>query len=115
MVNVKSVISENQVNRLLSDIEKRFPNFVAGIITDRHGFPIATRIPNKRFNIEENELALSAIASNKRFFKGSKLISFKEDLGKSQNIKLLILFERKTLYLNRYKGIQQILKRQDLF
>jgi len=38
-----SIINESEVKYFLYRIEKNFPNFVAGVITDRHGFPVASK------------------------------------------------------------------------
>ena len=76
---MENLINESEVKYFLYRIEKNFPNFVAGIITDRHGFPVASKISNKLW-ILENTLALSAITKNKEFIEDSKLVQIKRDL-----------------------------------
>ena len=40
VVILENLINESEVKYFLYRIEKNFPNFVAGVITDRHGFPL---------------------------------------------------------------------------
>ena len=114
VVILENLINESEVKYFLYRIEKNFPNFVAGIITDRHGFPVASKISNKLW-ILENTLALSAITKNKEFIEDSKLVQIKRDLDKSKNYKLLILLERSKEYKSRLKPLKSLIKSQELF
>ncbi len=114
VVILENLINESEVKYFLYRIEKNFPNFVAGIITDRHGFPVASKISNKLW-ILENTLALSAITKNKEFIEDSKLVQIKRDLDKSKNYKLLILLERSKAYKSRLKPLKSLIKSQELF
>ena len=114
VVILDNLINESEVKYFLYRIEKNFPNFVAGIITDKHGFPIASKI-SKKLWILENTLALSAIAKNRGFIEDSKLIQIKKDLDKSKNYKLLILLDKSKEYKARMKPLKSLLKGQDLF
>ncbi|MFX0036977.1 MAG: hypothetical protein ACFE9I_15205 [Candidatus Hermodarchaeota archaeon] len=109
-----NLINESEVNYFLYRIEKNFPNFVAGIITDKHGFPVASKI-SKNLWILENTLALSAITKNREFIQDSKLIQIKKDLDKSKNYKLLILLEKSKDYRSRLKPLKHLIKSQELF
>ena len=109
-----NLINESEVNYFLYRIEKNFPNFVAGIITDKHGFPVASKI-SKNLWILENTLALSAITKNREFIQDSKLIQIKKDLDKSKNYKLLILLEKSKDYKSRLKPLKSLIKSQELF
>ena len=109
-----NLINENEVKYFLYRIEKNFPNFVAGIITDKHGFPVASKISNKLW-ILENTLALSAIAKNRGFIEDSQLVQIKRDLDKSKNYKLLVLLEKSKDYKSRMKPLKSIIKGQNLF
>ncbi|MFX1321855.1 MAG: hypothetical protein ACFFAQ_09435 [Promethearchaeota archaeon] len=108
------LIKQDEVNYFLYRIEKKFPNFVAGIITDKHGFPVASSI-SKRLWILENTLALSAVTKNRDFIDDSKLIKIKKDLDKSRNYKLLILLEKTKDYKSRLKPLKDLIKTQTLF
>ena len=114
VVILDNLINESEVKYFLYRIEKNFPNFVAGIITDKHGFPIASKI-SKKLWILENTLALSAIAKNRGFIEDSKLIQIKKDLDKSKNYKLLILLDKSKEYKARMKPLKSLIKGQDLF
>lgn len=109
-----NLINESEVNYFLYRIEKNFPSFVAGIITDKHGFPVASKI-SKKLWILENTLALSAITKNKEFIRDSKLVQIKKDLDKSKNYKLLILLEKSKEYKSRLKPLKSLIKSQELF
>ncbi len=109
-----SIINESEVNYFLYRIEKNFPNFVAGVITDRHGFPVASKI-SKKLWILENTLALSAITKNRGFIEDNKLVQIKKHLDKSKNYKLLILLEKTKDYKSRMKPLKGLLKSQELF
>ena len=108
------LINESEVNYFLQRIEKNYPNFVAGIITDSHGFPVASKI-SKKLWVLENTLALSAIAKKGDFINDSNLIKIKKDLDKSKNFKLLILLEKSKEYKNRMKPLKNLIKSQELF
>ena len=113
-VKMDNLINENEVNYFLYRIEKNFPNFVAGIITDKHGFPVASKI-SKKLWILENTLALSAITKNKEFIQDSQLVQIKKDLDKSKNYKLLVLLEKSKDYKSRMKPLKSLIKSQELF
>ena len=108
------ILNQNEVNYFLYRIEKNFPNFVAGIITDSHGFPVASKI-SKKLWILENTLALSAITKNRDFIEDSQLVKIKKDLDKSKNYRLLILLEKSKDYKSRLKPLKTLIKSQDLF
>ena len=109
-----NLINESEVNYFLYRIEKNFPNFVAGIITDRHGFPVASKI-SKKLWVLENTLALSAITKNRDFLEDSNLVKIKKDLDKSKNYKLMILLEKSKEYKSRLKPLKSLIKTQELF
>ncbi len=102
------------MDNFLSIIENNFPNFIAGVVCDHHGFPIASKIP-KGSNIQENELALHAIAKDRDFFNDPKLMKVKRDLNQSKRIKLCMLLEKSNKYMNRFKILNKIIETQNLF
>ena len=109
------MLKQGDVNSFLSRIEKDYPNFVAGIITDKHGFPLASKI-SKKLWVLENTLALSAITKNREFIEDPKLIQVKRDLDKNKNYRLMILLEKSKGYKkNRLKLLKTLIKSQDLF
>jgi hypothetical protein len=109
-----NILNQDEVNYFLYKIEKKFPNFVAGIITDKHGFPLASKI-SKKLWVLENTLALSAIAKNRDFIEDSKLIQIKRDLDKKKNYRLMILLEKSKDHKNRLKPLKTLIKAQNLF
>ncbi len=108
------LLNQSEVNYFLHRIEKNFPNFVAGVITDKHGFPVASKI-SKKLWILENTLALSAIVKKGDFINDSHLIKIKKDLDKSKNYKLLILLDKSKEYKSRMKPLKTLIKSQELF
>ena len=114
VIELVDILNQDDVNYFLYRIEKNFPNFVAGIITDSHGFPVASKI-SKKLWILENTLALSAITKNRNFIEDSKLVKIKKDLDKSKNYRLLILLEKSKDYKSRLKPLKSLIKSQDLF
>lgn len=113
---MNNLINESEVKYFLYRIEKNFPNFVAGIITDRHGFPVASKI-SKKLWVLENTLALSAITKNKNrdFVEDSNLVKIKRDLDKAKNYKLMILLEKSKEHKSRLKPLKSLIKSQELF
>lgn len=109
-----NLLNQEDVNYFLYRVEKNFPNFVAGVITDSHGFPVASKI-SKKLWVLENTLALSAITKKGDFIEDSKLVRIKRDLDKSKNYKLLILLEKTKNYKNRLKPLKNLIKSQELF
>ncbi|MGQ4874397.1 MAG: hypothetical protein ACTSVV_02900 [Promethearchaeota archaeon] len=108
------LIKEQDVDRFLSKIENIFPNFVAGVICDEHGFPIGAKIP-RDFHINENELALSAIAEKRSFIRDPRFMKVKRDIDKSKNVKLFILLEKSRKYINRFKILRDVINSQNIF
>ena len=112
---MESILKEQDINIFLNKIERNFPNFVAGIITDKHGFPLASKIP-KNFDIQENELALSAITTEERdFIKDRNLLKIKRNLGASNEIVLFLLLQKTNKNINRFKILNEIIKNQTFF
>ena len=111
---VEDILNEEQINNFLSNIECIFPNFVAGIITDRHGFTIGMKKP-PNFHIHETNMALYAITSKKNYIEDSRFLKIKRNLDKSRNFKLLLLLEKSNNYVNRFKKLRNIIETQSLF
>lgn len=111
---MESVLREQDINYFLTEIERAFPNFIAGVITDRNGFPIGSKI-EKDFQIQENELALFAIAGNRDFIEDSEYIKVWRNLDKSKDIKLFLLLHKSSQYIHRFKKLNKIIDTQVLF
>ena len=108
------LVRETEVNYFLHRIKKHFPNFVAGVICDRNGFPIGSNI-SKRLWVHENRLSLLAVSKSKELLNDPDLIQLKFDIDKEKNFKLFILLEKSTHYKNGTKRIKNLIKSQDLF
>ena len=109
------LVKQTEVNYFLHRIKKNFPNFVAGVITDRNGFPIGADI-SKRLWVHENTLALSAVAKNREFsIKDPNLIQLKIDIDRGKKYRLFLLLERTKRYKERVKYLKKIIRSQDLF
>ena len=111
---MESIIQEEDINCFLSEVEQIFPNFVAGILCDHHGFPIASKIP-QNFPIQENYLALSAISNNKDFIQDNRFLQVRRDLNKSKNVKLLLLLEKPIRHINHFRDLKDLIENQVLF
>ncbi|MGV9172550.1 MAG: hypothetical protein ACOC44_10470 [Promethearchaeia archaeon] len=113
---MEKLLKEQDVKGFLSKVRETFPNFVAGIITDRNGFPIASEMPEK-FHIRENELALSAIAKKRDFISEgeSEYMQVKRDFGKNDSVRMMILLRKSYKYINRFKSLKKIVRNQNLF
>ena len=103
-----------EINNFLSQIEETFTNFVAGILCDNHGFPIAAKVP-QNFHIKENQMALSAIAKDRDFITDPDFMKVKRSVDKGKNIKLFMLLDKSSKYLNRFKDLKNIIETQTLF
>ena len=114
MKKLENLITENMVDSFMSEIELIFPNFVAGVLCDNHGFPIASKVP-KNFHIRENELALSAIAGKRTIINDPRFMKVKRAVDKGKNVRLLLLLEKSNSYINRFKELRKIIDAQDLF
>ena len=109
------LVNQTEVNYLLYRIKKNFPNFVAGVITDRNGFPIGADI-SKRLWIHENTLALSAVAKNRELsIKDPNLIQLKFNIDRGKKYRLFLLLEKSKKYKERIKYLKLIIKNQELF
>ncbi len=111
------LINQVEVNYFLHRIKKNFPNFVAGVITDKNGFTIGADI-SKRLWIHENKLALWAISKNKEVINDPNLIQLKFDIDKGKKFKLFILLEKSKYNKagrSSKKNLGKIIKVQELF
>jgi hypothetical protein len=111
------LINQVEVNYFLSRIKKNFPKFVAGVITDKNGFPIGSEI-SKRLWIHENKLALWAISKNKEnkdLINDPNLVQLKFDIDKEKRFKLFILLEKSKNNKNGVKPLKSLIRGQELF
>ncbi len=111
---MEKLINQSDVNYFLSEIKQIFPNFVAGVLCDRHGFTIASKIP-KNFHIQENILALSAISNKKDFIEENGYLTVKRDLDKSKDIKLFVLLEKSYKNITCFKKLKKLIETQGIF
>jgi len=111
------LINQIEVNFFLHQIKKYFPNFVAGVITDKNGFPIGSDI-SKRLWIHENKLALWAVSKNKEnkdLLNDPNLVQLKFDIDKGKRIKLFILLEKSKYNKSGVKPLKTLIRAQELF
>ena len=111
------LINQLEVNYFLHRIKKNFPNFVAGVITDKNGFAIGSDI-SKRLWIHENKLALWAISKNKEnkdLINDPNLVQLKIDIDKGKKFKLFILLEKSKYNRSGKSGLKTIIRAQELF
>ena len=111
------LINQLEVNYFLHQIKKTFPNFVAGVITDKNGFAIGSDI-SKRLWIHENKLALWAISKNKNnkdLIDDPNLVQLKFDIDKGKKFKLFILLEKSKHNKSGVKPLKHIIRAQELF
>ncbi|MBN1214072.1 MAG: hypothetical protein JXA99_01395 [Candidatus Lokiarchaeota archaeon] len=110
----ENLVSQDQVDYFLNNICQNFPNFAAGVIADYHGFPIVSKITDK-FPFKEQELALEAIAKQRKFVDNENYIKIVRTLNEDDSIKLVIFLKRPNQNINGYKTLKSIIKRQILF
>ena len=111
------LINQVEVNYFLHKIKMSFPNFVAGVITDKNGFTIGANI-SKRLWIHENKLALWAISKNKEnkeVINDPNLVSLKFDIDKEKNFKLFILLEKSKYIKSGKVELKNLIRAQELF
>ena len=111
------LIKQMEVNYFLHKIKINFPNFVAGVITDKNGFTIGANI-SKRLWIHENKLAMWAISKNKKnkeVLNDPNLVQLKFDIDKGKNFKLFILLEKSKYNKSGKVGLKNLIRTQELF
>ena len=111
------LINQGEVNYFLHRIKINFPNFVAGVITDKNGFTIGSDI-SKRLWIHENKLALWAISKNKdnkELINDPNLVQLKFDIDKGKKYKLFILLEKSKHNRSGKGKLKTIIRAQELF
>jgi len=117
---VKPIISETEVAYFLYEVSKKFPNsFLAGVICDKHGFLLAgaRKGGNSKIQMQENDLAMLAIARKRELKKDSRFFGLQKDLNKSENIKLLVLLDKDNSKKkkNQFKELNSLISKQMLF
>ena len=117
---MKPIISETEVSYFLYEVSKRFPNsFLAGVICDKHGFLLAGARKGKKAEIQmqENDLAMLAIARKRELKKDSRFFGVQKDLNKSEHIKLLVLLDKGNSKKSKtqFKELNSLISMQTLF
>ncbi|MHA1725400.1 MAG: hypothetical protein ACTSXH_11230 [Promethearchaeota archaeon] len=111
---VDKIIKQSEVDSFLIRIKNIFPNCIAGIICDHHGFPISSQITDK-VKMKENELALLAISNRNTLNKKLKISKIKLDLDAEKKIKLLLLIKGPKRSLHGMADLRKIVKNQIMF
>jgi hypothetical protein len=101
----------------LKDIRQVFPSFIGGVVTDRHGFVVAST--KKEATLDEEILAVSSISDRNLeeyyarmgFNKGS-YITVKRDLD--EHLKLCLLLHKDPQNLHKFKEFNKILQRKNI-
>ena len=113
------VISNTQADYFLYEVEKKLSShYHAGIICDKDGFIISSRIPKKNSQqLRASEIALTAIADKKKKEKNSEYVEVIRDLDDNSNVLLVLLLKRDRYdrILNQYRELNKILTLQDIF
>jgi len=117
---VKPIISETEVSYFLYEVSKRFPNsFLAGVICDKHGFLLAgaRKARKAQIQMQENELAMLAIAHKQELKNDSRFVGVQKTLNNSEDIRLLLLLDKENSkrMSNRFKELKSLISRQTLF
>ena len=94
----------------MGEIEGIFPNMVAGVITDRHGFPMATNMKPTPKPLDEELLALSAV-SDRKLLDLSDYHKVVRPL--SHNVRLMVLLEKTYANLHRFKAFNRMLEEKN--
>jgi hypothetical protein len=100
------LISKPQLDTFFQELSDCFPNMVAGCISDRHGFPVASKI-NQNKQLDEELLAVSAI-SDRELLDLSDYHKVVRSLD--ANVKLIVLLEKSWKNLYRFKLFDQIVE-----
>ncbi|MBD3195243.1 MAG: hypothetical protein GF317_09320 [Candidatus Lokiarchaeota archaeon] len=108
------LISHSQVSYFLNKVIQNFPNFAAGVVADKNGFPLASKITHN-FPYREQDLALEAIADERNFIPSSQYVKVKRSLNQNGTIKLLLILHKPNQYVNGFKKLKNIIRRQILF
>lgn len=85
----QDLVNEQMLARFSSKIKGCFSTYVASVVTDMHGFPIHADVLN---SMDENLLALSAVAGKRRIIDTSNFHRLIRPLNK--NACLLVLLEK---------------------
>ena len=110
------LITQQMVDEFLKKIKKTFPNFIAGVLSDENGFPIASKIP-KKLKIDEDFFALAAtdVRIVNDFMDFSKYTKVMKEIGKKEKIKLLVLLKKSAKYSHKFQQLNEVLSKQSLF
>lgn len=111
---MENLLRQQDVDQFLAQVHGTFPNFVAGILCDEHGFTIASRAP-KNFHIKENIMALTALTDDREFINDDNLMKVKREIGPNKNVKLMCLLEKSSKYIHKFKELNSLLEKQSLF
>ena len=110
MNNNQEFVNEKGMNEFINKCHSIFPTMVAGVLTDRHGFPIASKIHPKLegMNVDEQLLCLEAVAEGKRtIVDTSNYHKIVKSL--SRNVNLMLLLDKTYANLHRFKQFKAFL------
>jgi len=105
-MGTSDLLNNAQLDTFFQEINDCFPNFVAGCIADKHGFPVASKIDQNKA-LDEELLAASAI-SERELLDLSDYQKVVRSLD--TNIKLIVLLEKSWKNLYRFKLFDQIVE-----
>ncbi len=107
---MKDLVSEDNLNVFIQKIHQVFPNLVAGVIADKHGLPIASKI-HPQLNTNEQMLSLEAVAEGRRIVNVEPYQKVVRRL--SENVNLMMLLQKSHQNLHRFKELNRILERDN--
>ena len=104
----KELLNEHILQDFTNKIKNCFPTYVAAVMADRHGFLVHSEINN---SLDENMLALTAVAGKRKLLKLSKYHSIVRSL--SRNVKLLVLLKKSHRNYAHFGHFDEVVKKEN--
>jgi hypothetical protein len=103
-------LDRRSLETFICEASDAFPKCLGGVLVDKHGFVISSKIQSREF--DENELALQAI-SNRKIVDMKNYIPVIKDLD--ENNRLMLIIERDNKNLSSYRKLNQVLRERNPF
>src|SRR5271157_2894781 len=106
--NMNELINEIALNNFIDSVKAVFPTSKAVVITDRHGFPLASKIEQPGW--DENTLAVHAV-TDRQFLDLDDYQKIIRPL--SIDTRIMVLLEKTASNLHRFKRFNAVLENEN--
>ncbi len=104
------LVNAQMLNSFIDKIHKACPTMIAGVIADKHGLPMASKI-HPQMPVSEQLLSLEAVAEGRTIVNTKGLEKIVHSL--SGDVKLMMLLQRSGSNVQRMRDLHEVILREN--